>query len=337
MLRKQVVPFKNPGFRFDSREVMAYLAIEGLKLGLRADAGESAFFARELEEIRGRSYDLKLIELKGRMLVPTDNSVPPGADAVTYSQYTSSGMAKLIASYAEDFPRADVFGKQFTVHPKGLGSSYGYNVQEIRAAQMTGLPLEQRRANAARRAIEEKIDSMAQKGDADTDCVGLLNQSAAGTYVIPNGASSSQLWSQKTPSEILADMNGIANSIVSTTVEVEKPDTLLLPISQYLLISITPFSPQNASNVTILDMFLKNNPWIQEVESWYALKGAGSGATDRMVCYKRDPDHLMLVIPQEFEQFPPQVDGMEFVVNCHARCAGVQCFYPLSIAYGDGI
>jgi hypothetical protein len=337
MKRKQFMPYQDPDFRFDSRAMLSYLAVEGMKLGMRADAGESAFFARELEEVRARSYDLKLIELKGRMLVPVDNSVPPGADAVTYSQYTSSGMAKLISSYAEDFPRADIFGKQFTVHPKSLGASYGYNIQEIRAAQMTGLPLEQRRANAARRAIEEKIDKMAQIGDADTDCTGLLNQSAAGTYVIPNGASGSQTWALKTPVEILADLNGIANSIVSTTVEVEHPDTIVLPIAQFLLISVTPWSPQNASNVTILEMFLKNNPWVSEVEPWYACKGAGSGSTDRMVCYKRDPDHIMLVIPQEFEQFPPQVKGMEFVVPCHARCAGVQVPYPLSIAYGDGI
>lgn len=322
-------------FRFDSREGMAH--IRDLGRTLKMDAGESAFFARQLEEIRGRSYDLKLIELKARMLIPVDNSVPPGADAVTYRQYTAGGVAKLVASYSDDFPRADIFGKEFTVHPKSLGSSYGYNVQEIRAAQMTGLPLEQRRANAARRAIEEKIDKMGQVGDADTDCLGLLNQPTTTTFTVPNGANNATAWTTKTPSEILSDMNGIANAIVSNTKEVEHPDTLLLPIDQYLLVSILPFSAQNASNVTVLEMFLKNNPWVSEVEPWYALKGAGAGATDRMVCYKRDPDHLMLVIPQEFEQFPPQVKGMEFVVPCHARCAGIQVPYPLSIAYGDGI
>lgn len=307
--------------------------------GIIHDAGESAFFARQLEEIRGRSYDLKLIELKARMLIPVDNSVPPGADAVTYRQYTSFGVAKMVASYAEDFPRADVYGKEFTVRPKSIGASYGYNVQEIRAAQMTGLPLEQRRANAARRAIEEKIDSIAQVGDTDTGLTGFLNQGTFTSYVIPSGSGSgaTQAWTTKTPSEILADMNGIVNAVISNTKEVEHPDTMLLPIDQYTLIAVTPFSAQNASNVTILEMFLRNNPWVSEVEPWYALKGAGASTSDRMVVYKRDPDHLMLVIPQEFEQFPPQVKGMEFVVPCHARCGGVQVPYPLAIAYGDHI
>lgn len=300
------------------------------------DAAEQAFFARQLEEIRARTYDVKLVELKARMLIPVDNSAPPGADAVTYRQFTASGLAKIIASYADDLPRADVFGKEFHVNVKSIGASYGYNIQEIRAAQMAGLPLEQRRANAARRAVEEKIDLIAQTGDTATGLLGLLNQTSALSYTIPNGASNSQAWTSKTPSEILADMNGIVNYIVQQTVDVEHPDTLLLPIAQYTLVAVTPFSAQNASNVTILEMFLKNNPWVSEVEPWYPLKGAASGA-DRMVAYKRDPDHLMLVIPQEFEQFPPQQRNLEFVIPCHARCAGVQVPYPLSIAYGDHI
>ncbi len=301
------------------------------------DAAESAFFARQLEEIRSRTYDVKLVELKARMLIPVDNSVPPGADVVTYRQFTAGGVAKIIASYADDLPRSDVFGKEYHVSLKGLGSSYGYNIQEIRAAQMTGLPLEQRRANASRRAIEELIDKLGQSGDADTGLLGLFNQPAALTFTIPNGASGFQAWSTKTPSEILADMNGATRNIVVQTKDIEHPDTMILPIDQYTLVAVTPFSAQNASNVTILEMYLKNNPWVSEVEPWYPLKGAGAGATDRMIVYKRDPDHLMLVISQEFEQFPPQQRGLEFVVPCHARCAGVQVPYPLSICYSDGI
>lgn len=317
----------------DAKELAALVT----RTGLITDAAESAFFARQLEEIRARTYDVKLVELKARMLIPVDNSVPPGADAVTYRQYTSAGIAKIIASYAKDFPRADVFGKEYSVNPKGLGASYGYNIQEIRAAQMTGLPLEQRRANAARRAIEELIDRIAQTGDTDTGLVGFLNQAAALVYATPNGAAGTPQWSTKTPNEILADMNGASNNVVIQTKEVEHPDTMLLPISQYTYVATTPFSPQNASNVTILEMFLKNSPWISEVEPWYPLKGAGSGSSDRGVVYKRDPDHLMLVIPQEFEQFPPQPEGLEFVVPCHARCGGVQAPYPLAICYFDNI
>ena len=132
-------------------------------------------------------------------------------------------------------------------------------------------------------------------------------------------------------------MSAVPNNIVTTTKEVEQPDTMLLPLAQYGLIATTPMSPTNASNVTILEFFLRTNPYIKMVEPWYALTGAGAGGFDRMVVYRRDPDALMLVIPQEFEQFPPQQRGLEFLVPCHARCGGVQTPYPLSICYADHI
>jgi hypothetical protein len=321
--------------RLDGAALAAYIQREGQRFNM--DAAESMFFARQLEEVRARTFDTKLVELKARMLIPVDNSVNPGADVVTYRQFTGSGVAKIIASYADDLPRADAFGKEFHVPIKSIGASYGYNIQEIRAAQMVGLPLEQRRANNARRAVEERIDSIAQSGDADSGLVGLFNQSAALLQSVPNGAAGSSPWANKTPAEIIQDMNSAVNNVINTTHEVEHPDTMLLPVAQYSDISSRPWNPNNSSNVTVLEFFLKNSPWISEVEPWYGLAGAGSGGVDRGLVYKRDPDHLMLVISQEFEQFPPQPKNLEFVVPCHARCGGVQAPYPLAINYFDGI
>ena len=76
---------------------------------------------------------------------------------------------------------------------------------------------------------------------------------------------------------------------------------------------------------------------IKEVIPWYRLTGAGAGASDRMLIYVRDPDHLWLEIPQEYEQFPVQPLGLEFRIPCHARCGGVIVPYPLAIIYGDHI
>ena len=98
-------------------------------------------------------------------------------------------------------------------------------------------------------------------------------------------------------------------------------------------------TPMSATipNVTILEYFLRTSQYVKSVDVWNKLAGAGSGGVDRMVAYRRDPDALELIIPQEFEQFAPQQEGLEWQVPCHARCAGVVSYYPLSIAYGDGI
>lgn len=303
----------------------------------RLDAAENVFFARELEQVRARTYDVKYAELKGRMLVPVDNSVDPGAENITYSQFDRFGVAKIIANYGTDFPRANVKGRQFTQPIKSLGSSYGYSVQEIRASKFANKPLEQREANAARMMIEEKIDSIAAVGDSANSLQGLLGVTNAGSYTIPDGAAGSPLWSQKTALEILKDLNGMAHSIVTATLEVEKPDTIVLPIAQFTDIATRPMFEVGGSDVTILKFFLMNSPYIKQVVPWDKCRAAGTSSTDRAVCYRRDADALVLVIPQEFEQFPPEMQGMLTKVACHARCGGLQVFYPLSIAYADGI
>src|SRR5687768_14776013 len=80
----------------------------------KLDASESVFFARELEEVRAKTYDIKYENLKALTFVPIDTSIDPAVESITYRQYDSVGVAKWIASYAKDFPRADVKAVEFT-------------------------------------------------------------------------------------------------------------------------------------------------------------------------------------------------------------------------------
>lgn len=301
----------------------------------KLDAQETIFFERELEKIKSKTYDKKYPELKIRKLVPVNSDVDPGADTITYWQYDSVGMAKIVESYAKDFPRVDVRKKQFSSIVHSLGASYGYSIQEIRKARMAGTPLEQRRANTARKAVMQAEDEFGAKGDAKSGLNGLFTNPNTTEYVLPNGAGGFKTFVSKTPDEILADLNGMVNTPVDITNGVETIDTLLMPIAQYTLISSTARSAN--SDTTILQYFMRNNPFIQNVDHYYKLKGLGAGATDRMFGYRRDPDVMTLEIPQDFEQFAPQEDGMEFVVYCHERFGGVIIYYPLATIFADGI
>jgi len=299
------------------------------------DANETIFFVRELEAVKSKSYDVVYAELKARKLFPVSGEAGPAAETIRYEQYDTVGLAKVIANYADDLPRADVKGKEFVSIVKSLGSSYGYNLQEVRAAKATGKPLEQRRANAAKRAIEEKINSIAFNGDSASNIPGFLSNSNVGSYTIPAGVSTTTPWSTKTADEILADMHGVANQIVDTTKGVEAPDTLLIPIAQYNLIATKRIGVD--SNMTVLRYFMETSPYIKNVEWVNELDGAGTAGKDVIVAYKRDPDKLTLEIPQEFEQLEVQPKGLEYVVPCHARIGGVLIYYPLSICKGEGI
>lgn len=306
-------------------------------LSARLDANETFFFARELEYIKSRSYDIQFPKLKALSgLMPISTEAGPGAEVITFTQYEPTGFARVISSYADDLPRADIRGKQFTSMVKSLGVSYAYSMQEIRDAMFAGKPLQQRQSNAARLANDQKANKLAWFGDPEFNIQGFLyapNVPAA--PVTADGTGNTTEWVNKTPDQILRDMNELANSIFSITNGIEAPDTLIMPIDQYTLISSTPRS-QN-SDTTILEYFLQNNPFVTNVDWVYELKGAGPNDEDIMVAYHNNPDKFTLEIPMPYTQYAPQERNLMFEINCESRFGGVIIYYPLSIAIGEGI
>jgi hypothetical protein len=300
------------------------------------DANESVFLQRQLDYIKNQTYDIKYAELKARKLIPVSSEADPGAEKIFYRQYDQAGFAKVIANYGDDLPRADVKGSEFFAVVKTLGASFAYNIQEMRAAIYGNVPLEQRRANAARRAIAQLENSVAFFGDSASGLQGFINGANITSCTIPNdGTGSSKLWSAKTPDQIIRDMNLVANTVVSTSLGVEIPDTMLLPLAQYNYVASTARSAN--SDTTILNYFLQNNPYIKEVEWVNELLGAGASSSDRMMAYRRSPEVLTMEVPSDFEQLELEIRNLEYKVPCIERFGGVLIYYPLAIGYGDGI
>ncbi len=305
---------------------------------LHLDAAESAFVSRELEHVRSQSYDVLFPELKGRSLVPVDNSVDPGAEIINYKQYESVGKAAMAKDYdgEEDAPSADVIARELNHGVFGMKVKYGFSLQEIRNARLAGNSLDVRKSQAARQAVEQKIDEIIWEGEASTGLLGLLNQANTVTVTIPNdGTGSSKLWTAKTPTLILRDLFLMESAIREATKDVESPDTLVVPLSRHTLIATTPIG--TASDTTILQFFLKNSLTIKNVEFSHKCETAGDSSTKRLTSYRKDPRKLQAIIPQEFSQLPPQARGYRIVTFCEARSGGVELYYPKSMAYGDGI
>src|SRR3546814_5621101 len=60
-----------------------------------------------------RSYDIKFAPMKALSLMPVSSDAGEGAEAITYRSFEETGMARIISSYADDLPRADVRGMEF--------------------------------------------------------------------------------------------------------------------------------------------------------------------------------------------------------------------------------
>ena len=120
------------------------------------------FLARELETILAKSFEVSYSDIKYSTVLPVSSEVGEGADSYTYRVFDAQGKMAMIQDKGSDLPRADVLRKEVTLPVRSLGASFAYSIQETRAAaQIPGMNLEQRRANAVRRAYEEKVQEVA--------------------------------------------------------------------------------------------------------------------------------------------------------------------------------
>lgn len=321
----------------------AIMASEGTRFDSAEDA--SVFFARELDHIKAQSYDVQYPELTALNLFPISSEADPGAETITYYTYDKTGLAKVIDNYSTDLPRADVNGKPSYAKIKSVGDSYGYSAQEMRASRLAGKSLDVRKAESARYQIDNLINRIAWAGDEESGLMGVLSAGQnIPLFAIGAGAESGKTsWLEKTADEILMDVNGMQKQVAKVTKNVERPDTLCVPADVFMDIS-TRRIPDTST--TVKSFLLEHAPYLKEIISTaeldsdsvetnpYAATVGGSGVA---FLFKNDSRKLSLENPMPFLQYPLQVDGLETVIPCEARTAGVIVYYPLSALIAVGV
>lgn len=299
-----------------------------------SDADASAFFERSLLYILSRTFDTKQQFLKAAEAFPVSTEVDPGAPSFAYQGYTMYGQAKAISDYANDFPRADIYGEEKSRNVVSYGTSYGWSIDEVRRAALSARigrnpRLNERRAQAARRAADEIVNTTAWKGNAKKKIPGFIDYPGITKVTNAYGEIGAV-----TPDEVIAMFSDAFNGVSVPTNGREVPNAIILPLQQFNTlrhrrltdtgVSILSYLRENFPEITYFD-------WIQE------LAGAGENGTDRMMIYRRDPMNLEMHMPLPFTTYTAQQRGLEWVVPCEIKTAGVVVYYPLSVAYMDGI
>jgi hypothetical protein len=286
------------------------------------------FLERQLEYIRPQVFETVYADIKYPTILPVTAEAGNAAQTFTYRVMDSTGDFRLLADAADDLPRADISQVEKSINIRSFGGSFGYTVQELRAAQMANIALEQRRAAAVRRAYEEKVEEVAMFGEASASLAGFFNNSTVDVLQADKWFTDSGTTSQ----EMLELLNYGVTAIVNGSKMKETPDTILIAYEDFRVISTQRNS--DSSDVTVLEYFLRTNPYITSIEPINQLDADNSVLnTNRMVVYKRDPQKVQLHIPQPLELFPPQQRGLEFVVPAHARVGGVAIYFPKSVIY----
>ena len=152
----------------------------------------------------------------------------------------------------------------------------------------------------------------------------------AGKTWLPGGGTSAA-----TPQEMFADLALAFKTIFDTTFGILEADTVVFPTKIQSFLNST-LAQGTFNSKTIMQLMKEANPWMKNVEYWSRLDTMGADGKGRIVVYKKDPRVLEFLVSQDFESFPPEVRGMQFTINCHARIGGVQLRYPRAMIYLDG-
>lgn len=300
----------------------------------RLDAAESRFFLRQLEAIEAELTKEDYPELKYSTFIPTNTGFDPGAKKVVYQMLKEVGRAKVIGNKSQAIPRVDVYGVEYKADVVPLADSYGYDIYEIKGAAKAGVNLQSEKAMTAREAIFRELDEIAALGNTEYAIPGFCNNSSVTSANAANGAASTPQWSTKTADEMLTDLTVAAKAAPNATNSIEWPDSILLPTDAYTVGATTRVGD---TGFNVLEYFLKNTPWITNIDTWYHLDSAGAASSGRLVAYSRNRRKVELKNPHGFEQLPPQEDGLEFVVIQHMSTAGITLRKPKSMYYLDKV
>ena len=335
-------------------QIVAYLNDGGLHRegefsGHRLDADETNMLALELEQLRTKVYEADYPELRARKVLSVASDIDTGAETFAYEETDEVGIAKVITNWAAPLPGVETKGQKLSQGIVSIGTGYTYTIQDMRRAAFSSRPLEARKAVAARRAFERKIDELAAIGGEATAGIsqGICNRTVGtSTGQVRSTAMTAAAWdSTPVAADMYTDLCKLVADFVTDGKELYEPKKLIMPTIHYLRAAHTMFTDGRPESV--LTRFLANNGFVTEVMPWNKLLGvAGTGASSdapnggdesRFLLMSSDPDVAELVIPQEFEVFGPQPVGLGFQVACHGRTAGTVIYRPLGLRYGTGI
>jgi hypothetical protein len=305
----------------------------------RNDAGEGAFFLRELELLKARVFQRLYPELTYDKVVPVSPDKDPAALQVTYRMYDGLGVAKIISNYADDIPRADVEGREFTAQVHTLAIAVGWNIWEQAAGRKVGRPIEATKLMTARQILERLANRLTFFGNSALNIPGLTTITNMPNTVVPTFDGDAITWAAKIAkgeagkNAVMADLNLPFSRMSTATNGIESPDTLLVSPTSLTQLATTPRA--NQGDTTLLEFFTKAHPGVTVI-AVPELETSGTGGGRQMIAYRRSPEKLELEIPEDIVIHEPEKRGLEYVVAMTMRYAGVQVKYPLSLdsSYG---
>ena len=237
-------------------------------------------------------------------------------------------------------PGVSVNGERVVLPLRLLGQEVSYSSVELERSQLLGQPIDAQKFNALNTIYQMATDEMIYVGDSAVGAEGLVNSTLVTSGSVPNGTGGSPLWINKTPDEILKDVNDMITAAWQASGFSVCPDKLLLPPAQFAYISSQKIS--TAGNVSILTFLEDNSISLRvngrklDIQPLKWLTGRGAAGADRMVAYTNDEERVRFpMVPIRRET--PYYLGIKFNAPYIWAFGEVEFVYPETAVYRDGI
>ena len=216
--------------------------------------------------------------------------------------------------------------------------------QDMQRSNFIGRSLDQMLTDGVRMAYDKHNDQLVYTGLSEYGTTGLINNPDAVETTVAAGAGGKTNWADKTPDEILADINtAITATWAAAAYDLDAiPNHILIPYEEYTYILTTKVT--ELATETIYDYVMRNNVATKNggslfigATSW--CKGVGTSDTDRMVVYVNKERYVKMdeLVPLSRIMSAPNVANVCYDTAYMANLSEVQIMYPQTVTYWDGI
>lgn len=217
-----------------------------------------------------------------------------------------------------------------------------YSLPELESAMKLNRPIDQLKIDAMQAKHQMDADEMAYIGDEEVKQAGLVNSDRVTLDVAPVGAGGSKLWSQKTPREVLNDINTLLSAAWKSSGLAVPPSKLLLPPEAFAVM-VSPVT--DAGDKSVMTYVAENNIYKMQtgrdldIKAVKWLDTAAIGADKgkgRAVAYTPKETYVRFPITP-LQRTNVQYDLLKVKFAYWGRIGVVEIVKPETIRYLDGI
>ena len=306
-----------------------------------------AYFINQLDNLDKTLYE-PLVSVTWSRDIKLRSGITMSNESTSFIRSTFAAAGSLnnvgnmpwISAETSAIPGVSVNGQRIVLPLRLLAREVSYTSVELERSQLTGQPIDVQKIAAFNTLYQMNTDQMVYIGSSDVGATGLINDAGITSGTVATGAGGSTLWANKTPDEILADVNTLLTNTWLASAYAVCPGSLLVPPAQFSLLCSQKVS--SAGNVSVLKFLQENSIALSingkqlDIQPVKWLTGGGGGGLNRMVAYTNDEGRVRFpMVPVRRETAYYQ--GIRFTAPYLYAFGQIEFVYPETVQYADGI